>query len=353
MKFIHAADIHLGAKMDSKFPQHICAMRKEELRNTFKRMVDYARANNVRAIILAGDVFDSDMPPIRDKEFFYSVIRNTPDIDFLYLKGNHDIAAYAEENLPNLKTFNTQWKYYDYGEVVIAGVEISHDNSASIYSTLSLQPDRLNIAVLHGQIDEVSGKDKVNLRRLREKNIDYLALGHIHKLQSGKIDERGEYAYSGCLEGRGFDEIGEHGFLLLETGKKITRKFIPFAERTIIENDVDISGVKDSYSAYLNVKDQIKFEKKNIYRINLVGEIDSEIDITVGDLTAYLSRDCFFTDVKDKTTKKLQWEIFVGDLSLKGEFIRTVYGKAELTEEEKKRIVTIGIKALKGVDIGL
>lgn len=353
MKFIHTADIHLGSKMDSKFPKEVSDKRKKELRGTFKRMVDYAHTNNVRAIILAGDVFDSDTPTMRDKDFFYSVVRNTPDVDFLYLKGNHDIAAYAEETLPNLKTFTDQWQYYDYGEVVIAGVELSNENAASIYSTLSLSPDKLNIVALHGQIGDISGKDKINLKRLREKNIDYLALGHVHKLQSGKLDDQCDYVYCGCLEGRGFDEIGKHGFYLLETGKEISHEFIPFAERTINEVYADISGISDTYSAYIMVKDRVKFNKQDIYRVNLTGELDSDIEILTEDVRQYLSQDCFFVDVKDMTTKKFNWESFEGDLSLKGEFVRTVFGRDDLSEEDKKRIATIGLKVLRGDNIEL
>lgn len=43
MKLIHAADIHLGSKMDSRFPAEIAAKRKEELRNTFLRMAELRR----------------------------------------------------------------------------------------------------------------------------------------------------------------------------------------------------------------------------------------------------------------------------------------------------------------------
>lgn len=353
MKFIHTADIHLGSKMDSRFPKKISVKRKEELRGTFKRMVDYARKNDVRAIILAGDVFDSDTPTMKDKEFFYSVIRDTPDVDFLYLKGNHDIAAYAEEAISNLKTFNNQWRYYDYGEVVVAGVESSEENAASIYSTLSLSPERLNIVVLHGQISDSTGKDKINLKRLHDKNIDYLALGHIHKQQSGKVDDRCEYVYCGCLEGRGFDEIGEHGFYLLETGKKITRRFIPIAERTIDEKSVDISGATDAYSAYSKVEQQIEFNEKDIYRINLVGELDSNVEISEEEVATLLSHERFFVDVKNKTTKKFDLSEYENDLSLKGEFVRTVFGSNGLSDEEKKRIATIGLKALRGEDLEL
>ena len=354
MKIIHTADIHLGAKMDSKFPKEISDRRKEELRNTFKRMVEYARGNGVEVIILAGDVFDSDTPFKKDKEFFYSVVKNTPEIDFLYLKGNHDTAVeYAEETIPNLKTFSNQWQSYAYGNIVITGLEISSENSVSMYSTLALKESDINIVVLHGQAGDSSGRDMVNIKKLGNKNIDYLALGHIHKRQNGKIDGRGEYAYCGCLEGRGFDETGEHGFLLLDVGSKIGRTFVPFAERTIIESDADITGVTDAYSVYLKVKSQVKPESKNIYRINLTGETDFDIEILHKDVEAYLGSDCFFADVKDRTVKKLDISAFEGDTSLKGEFVRSVFANTEYSDDEKKKIIAIGLKALDGGNIEL
>ena len=351
MKIIHAADVHLGAKMD-KFPKEIADKRKEELRNTFRRMVEYARTNQVRVIILAGDVFDSDTPFKRDKDFFYSVIKKTPEIDFLYLKGNHDVAAaYSDEIIPNLKTFSSQWQSYAYGNVVISGIEISSENSASMYSTLSLNASDVNIVVLHGQAGDASGKDKVNLKKLCNKNIDYLALGHVHRHQNGKLDDRGVYAYSGCLEGRGFDETGKHGFILINIGEEIERAFVPFAERTIIEADVDITDAQDTYNAYLKVKEQINFERKNIYRINLVGETDFDAEILPSDVATYLGSDCLYADVKDKTVKKLDIKSFSGDLSLKGEFVRCAYANPEYSDEEKKKIIAIGLKALGGGNI--
>ena len=90
MKILHCADIHFGSKIESKFPKEKSDERKREVRAAFLRMVEYAKRNNIGAIILAGDIFDSDRPLKRDKEYFYSVVRNTPEIDFLYLCGNHD-----------------------------------------------------------------------------------------------------------------------------------------------------------------------------------------------------------------------------------------------------------------------
>ena len=84
MKFIHSADIHLGSKNDSRFPKEISDEIKAGLRSAFKGMVEYAKASGVFLILFSGDVFDSDRPFKKDKDFFYSVVKNNPEITFLY-----------------------------------------------------------------------------------------------------------------------------------------------------------------------------------------------------------------------------------------------------------------------------
>lgn len=355
MKIIHTADIHLGSKMDSRFSKEIANERKAELRNTFKRLVEYAKDNDVTVIMLCGDVFDSDRPFKKDKDFFYSVVAGNPDIDFLYLKGNHDISDVIPEESPeNLKLFSEQWTTYSYGDVVICGTEICPANSSSYYSLLGLDKEKHNIVMLHGQInDSLSGED-INLKKLKNKNIDYLALGHIHKPSQGRIDERGEYVYCGCLEGRGFDEPGEHGFVLLNIdGGKLEHKFIPFSKRKINQTDVDITGCKSAYEAYIKVKTSVQFSKRDLYRINLIGDINFDVDRLSEDVEKFLADSCYFISVKDKTSRRIDISQYENDLSVKGEFIRTVYAKAELNNEEKMTIINCGLKALDGKEIEL
>lgn len=353
MKIIHTADIHLGAKMDSVFPKDISAKRKEELRNTVKKMVEYARNSGVAAIMLCGDIFDSDAPFQRDKAFFYSVIKNNPDIDFLYLKGNHDIAEdYSGESLSNLKTFSSEWTCYSYGKIDIWGAEITAENAISLYSSLSPDKSRVNIVMLHGQVGDTFGKDKINIKKLRDKNIDYLALGHVHKPQLNvKVDDRAVYSYCGCLEGRGFDEAGPHGFIELDIDETITSAFIPFAERKIVEADVDITGAEEAFGAYRKVKENVSFNQNDIYRINLTGEIEFDVEGLDRDVAQYLSADCFFVTVKDKAGKKLDVSAYEKDTSLKGEFVRCVYNNPDYSEDDKKKIIAYGLKALKGGEI--
>lgn len=353
MKMIHAADLHLGSKIEAKL-KDISEERKAAVRNSFLRLAKYAHENGIHVILLSGDVFDSDKPFKKDKDTFYSVIQQFPDIDFLYLRGNHDTDEKSEDVYPNLKRFGEEWRTYSYDNVDISGIELSSSNSTSFYSTLNLNPNRINIVMLHGTLAESVGLEKIKISKLRDKNIDYLALGHIHSFSDGEIDKRGHYAYSGCLEGRGFDETGEKGFVLLDVDEnKLTYSFHPFSERVIHEENVDISSLATIPEAIHKIEQDVSFISKDIYRINLVGEIPFDSSFSEKDLESYFKGHAYFINVKNKTLPLIDPQKYQNDLSLKGEFVRDVYANKDLSEEDKKRIIALGLKALEGRELDL
>ena len=349
MRIIHAADIHLGSKIESKFSSEISTKRRKEILDTFSRMVSYAKENGVEAIILAGDVFDKDKPAIKDKEFFYKTIKNNPEIDFLYLKGNHDIeGSYEDTSIPNLKTFTSNnITTYSYGNIDISGIEMINENYRSFYSKISLNKDRINIFVLHGDDSNTFGLNKIRIDSLINKGIDYLALGHCHSYKEDKIDGRGRYAFSGCLEGRGFDECGEKGFILLDIDKEVKSTFIPFARRTIHEINVDLSGSSDLVDAKAKVDAEVKdINKDDILLINLVGNLPVNAEISSEDIKVYLDGKFYFVYIKNKTSTLIRLEDYVNDKSLIGEFVRGVYANEEYDDETKQKVLSIGIKLI-------
>lgn len=351
MKILHCADIHLGSKMESRFPKEKSDERKRELRAAMSRMVEYAKRNDIKVIILAGDIFDSDRPLKKDKEFFYSIVRNNPDIDFLYLRGNHDtMESYTEYGLENLKTFTDEWTSYDYGDAVITGLEITDNNALSMYSSLNLEKGRNNIVVLHGQVGNTSGLCKIQTSKLRNKNIDYLALGHIHTFLSGKIDERGRYAYSGCLEGRGFDEFGQKGFVEIEVDGNIVFNFVVNSLRVFEEVTVNLSDTQDIYTACQKVQSFIKCKPSDIVRVNLTGDVSFDTEGLDKEIEKQLAHKYYFISVKNGTLVKYDTASVDGDVSLRGEFIRAVL-HGDYSEEDKNAIISCGLKALSGGEV--
>lgn len=356
MKIIHCSDLHLDSKMETNLSKEQAKERKDEILITFENMIEFANQNKVEIIIIAGDLFDKKNVSSKAKNIVKNSIISNPQIDFLYLKGNHDEKCFLEnQELPkNLKTFNDKWTSYKYNNVTITGIELNSQNSY-IYNSLLLEKNCTNIVVMHGQEAQNDIKDKaeiISIKELKNKNIDYLALGHIHKFKQEKLDNRGIYCYSGCLEGRGFDECGEKGFVLLDIENgEIKTDFIKIAKRTILEVKIDITNCSKTNEIETKIKEQISnIEKQNLVKVVLVGEIELETDIDIDYLTKKLQEYFYFIKIYNETKVKIDYTKYKYDASLKGEFIRLVL-EQDFTDEQKNEIITTGIKALSGDEL--
>ncbi len=363
MRIIHCADLHLESPLRNVMDSDKAKERRDELLYNFDRLVEYANKNEVKVILVAGDIFDKGTKRKSAIRHINEVIEDNPHIDFLLLKGNHDVGGLFEdeENIPdNVKLFDNQvWKKYEYGDVVIKGVELSRDNYKDVALNLVLDPGKLNIVTLHtGPANHAGEKEiyEINFNDLKNKHIDYLALGHIHRYIREPLDDRGVYVYPGCLEGRGFDETGEKGFVLLDINDNdIDDTFVTFAGREIHRIEVNVSPddtMTDIISKIHSVSDDIP--TKDLLEIVLVGKTNMNelIDIDIRRIRREFDGRFYFFKVKDQTTVEIDYESFYNDKSLKGEFVRLLE-KQEINDEDKSVIVELGIKALRGENLDI
>ncbi|MGN0317065.1 MAG: exonuclease SbcCD subunit D [Lachnospira sp.] len=368
MKIIHCADVHLDSNMTSNMDADKAKERKNEILITFRKMCRYAADNQVGAVIIAGDLFDKKAISKTAVNAVKSAILDNPLIDFYYLKGNHDAEGFlnALESIPdNLKLFGSEWTSYvvnpkTHGNITISGVELSSDNSGAIADSLMLKADNFNIVTLHGQESEYSKKDKVetiNIRMFKNKCVDYLALGHIHSYREQQLDARGIYCYSGCLEGRGFDESGEHGFVLLDIDEEkltCTREFINIAARQIYTEDVDVTGCMETSDIAKRIEENIKtgcYREGSLMKFTLVGELDALAEKNTDYLVKLFNRNFYYLKINDETTTYVDYNKYLPDISLKGEFVRNVMNDSALDEKDKADMVRMGLKLLSGEEI--
>lgn len=365
MKIIHCADLHLDSKMKSNLDSEKARVRRGEILHTFERMVDYALQNGVEAILIAGDLFDTAKISRTTLHTVLSKIEGNPSIHFYILRGNHDRDHFLTEleSIPeNLFLFGQQWKVYEeaQGKIAIWGLELSADNSAAATYSLLPDPDRFNIVMLHGQEAEYHGKDRVemiHLRELRGKGIDYLALGHIHAYKKEALDPRGTYCYPGCLEGRGFDECGEHGFVLLnideETGT-YQHSFIPFAGRKLYCPEIDLTGCMTSPDMARRIEETLQkyaYDQKSLLKVVLTGALDVECEKNLEYLLTAIEPHYFFVKIEDNTSFQMEEQNYLLDESLKGEFVRQVMADDTIPEEEKEIVIRYGLLALAGEEV--
>ena len=349
MKILHTGDLHLDSIMESNYDPALASQRRRELLNTFGRMVDYAAQNGVKVFLIAGDLFDTAHPAPDTERYVMEYMASHPEIDFLCLNGNHNEGFFPSNPPANFKTFpKKEFGAYRYGNVVIWGSE-----SNAAYHTLSLDENDVNIVTLHGQIaDTITDLSLINLKFYQNKNIDYLALGHYHRNRVESLDERGTWAYCGTPEGRGFDETGEKGFMLLETeGRRVSSVFIPFAKRTIHIVSVDISRLFSQREIEKKVYELIQgIPKQDIIRVTLRGIAAPELNKDVKQLYTALEDRFFFVSVVDESSLVLHPDSYEHDVSLRGEFVRTVL-QSGLSKADCDRIIRCGIQALNGEEI--
>jgi len=85
MRFLHIADLHLGKR--------VCEYSMlDEQRAVLASLVDMAVVNDVRAVLIAGDVYDRPQPPVEATALLSSFLErlNAAGIAVLMIAGNHD-----------------------------------------------------------------------------------------------------------------------------------------------------------------------------------------------------------------------------------------------------------------------
>ena len=365
MKILHCADLHLDSKMTANLDKEKAKERKGEILHTFERMIRYAEEQEIAVILIAGDLFDTKHISATAKNTVLHAIVEHADIHFYYLKGNHDSDNFLAdlEKLPdNLYLFESNWTTYEEadGRITINGMEFTEDNVGRADVSLVLDAARFNIVMLHGQESESKGKDKteiIPLKAFRNKGIDYLALGHVHAYKKEQLDARATYCYPGCLEGRGFDECGEHGFVVLDIDTetmRYTHEFVPFAYRTLHTVEADVTDCQTTAEMIARVDKMLQqhaFSNSCLLKIVLKGMLDVECEKDIHYIRTRFQDDYYFVKVYDETTLKIDVESYMLDVSLKGEYVRQVMADDSLSEEDKKIIIRYGLQAIAGEEV--
>lgn len=90
VRILHTADVHIGKVFDQfgTFGRQL----RTQIRETFRKVLDLAASQRVDAVILAGDIFDSDKIAISDIRFFMDAVNSIRPIPVFFLPGTwtHD-----------------------------------------------------------------------------------------------------------------------------------------------------------------------------------------------------------------------------------------------------------------------
>ncbi len=354
VKLIHAADLHLDSPFSGLSPE-LAAQRRSEQRQLLEALAALARERKADAVLLSGDLLDSGRTFRETAQTLATQLGSTGCPVFI-APGNHDYytghSPYSTLEWPeNVHIFTSEQvesiPLLDKNCVIHGAAFCSPRLERSpLVGFCAPQDGNLHVMTLHGEMDSDGGYGPILTADIAASGLHYLALGHVHQY-SGLQKAGGTFwAYPGCPEGRGFDELGEKGVLYLELDETTCKvEFIPLGKRRYEILNVDLTGKEalDAIRASLptNTKD-------HIYRILLTGERPADLDLP--QLTQALDGNFFGLTLRDQTrTPRKLWERMEED-TLTGLFLREMARRceAEPDNETLQLAVRFGLAALEG-----
>ena len=369
IKILHTADIHFDTPFSGMTPKE-ALQSKEELKQVFENIIKMTMDNEIDILLIAGDIFDNLSVNKTTLYFIKNSFENISKVKVFISPGNHDPfnekSFYSIVDWPaNVHIFKGDMESIileDLSTVVWGtGFNTSHVNKSLLKEAKRIDGYN-NIMVIHGEITTTKESNEYNPiteEDIAKSNMDYIALGHRHKFSEVKMIENTYYSYSGCPQGRGFDELEDKGVVIIDLKDRfIESKFIRTSIRNYYEKEINIEGC----FGYSEIKNKIIGEisnddrKTNFYKIILRGQISEEFTLNEDFLQESLKGEFHFVKVIDKSEIKLDVNQLIQGYSLKNIFARKIYERLQCAEtEEEREIITlalkIGLRSISGEEV--
>lgn len=274
IRFIHLADVHLGAVPDRGCPWS--REREEEIWETFRRVIVTIRKSPVDLLFIAGDLFHRQplISELREINDLFATISQTRiflmagDNDYMKedsfyrtFKWNENVSLFDEESRTCIEIPDKN--------IYVYGLSYEHEEiHEALYDDWKKSDKRgFHVLMAHGGDEEHIPMD---FRKMAEGGFDYVALGHRCQQQAPLKDWM---LYSGALEPIDRNDLGEHGYIegTYDEGKVRTR-FVPFASRSYQNLLLTVREGSTQHTLEEMLRNEImKRGGKNIYRVIIQG----------------------------------------------------------------------------------
>lgn len=360
MKFIHIADMHFDSPfVNLSDKENLGDLRRLEQRKAFKKIIEFIKENDIKYLFISGDLYEQKYVKKSTIEYVNNLFKEIPKTKIFIAPGNHDPyiknSYYNKYNWnDNVKIFNSKIEKVELEDVNIYGFGFDdfYCNNSGIENIEIEDKDKLNILVMHGSLDGGTIEDNeynpLSRKMLKEKGFDYIALGHIHKLNYNQEKDQ-RVVYPGSIVSLGFDELGKHGMILGNLEKEsINLEFIALDETEFKLQEIDVTEInfKEELIEKIN---ELEIQDNNLIEIILIGKRNFELDKY--EIYKLISNDKIIK-IKDKTKINYNLEELSNESTLKGLFAKEMFRKLndiEVSDEDKEIIekaVEIGLDAL-------
>ena len=348
MKFIHIADIHFDSPfINLSDRENLGDIKRLEQRSVFKKVIEYIKENDMEFLFIAGDVYEHQYIRKSTIEYINKLFKEIPNTKIYISPGNHD---------PFIKnSYYNQFKWNDNVHIFSSKMEKIELKDVDIYGygfddfyctdcgieNLEIEnKTKTNVLVIHSTVDGANLEEKqynsISKKLLEEKGFDYVATGHIHKLDYNTYENQ-KIVYPGSLISLGFDELGKHGMIVgeIKENKELSTEFVPLSENDFEEIELDVTNIISRDELIEKIND-LEIANNQLVKIILIGKRNFEIDKY--ELYKLLTNERIIK-VKDHTKIQYDLEKMANTHTLKGLFVKEILKEKENAGEEELEII--------------
>ena len=360
MKIVHFSDLHL----DSSFAWAgatggAARKRRQALRDTLVHIVELTREVNADALFCGGDLYEHDYFRPDTAEFLKDTFAGLAPLPIYIAPGNHD--WYGPKSL----YAQVDWSenVHVFREAVLRRVELSDGlwlwgaahlrpaNADNFLKGFCVDQSGTHIALFHGAErswfgEQGTGKQlhaAFDASEIETAGLAHAFLGHYHRPKDAEF-----HTYPGNPDPLAFGEDGKRGAVVATIGPDghVTRERHQVAVTEALDEELDVTGLA-TRQQILDLLEEKMSALSGFVRLTVRGEIASTLDINEGDLRDRLDNfeavQILFGDLRPT----YDMESIRQEPTVRGQFVRDVLD-SNLTEEEKRRVVVTGLRALEG-----
>ncbi len=360
MKLLHTGDLHLDSAFCGDGPLQ-ADRRREAQRQLLIRIFDCAGSEACDMILMAGDVFDSKYVTPETGELFCRLCREA-SCPIVIAPGNHDPyiggSFYRTADLPeHVYVFSApEVQRFDFDELHATVYGYAFCSAALTESPLNQgmppqEDGRLRLLCAHADLGvPLSRYAPVTAGDICSYGIDYAALGHVHNPHMEKTSYGStEIRYCGFPEGRSFDEEGDGGVLLVTVKKgepvQVERRVL--SQQRYFSKEVDVSSCNEEQELWAILQRTASAydpAEGTHLRLTLVGEIESDWVKDGKEIEKRFRGNLSSLTIKDLTSPPADTKALEQDITLRGEFYRTMYAGLSAEDPKERRLATLALQ---------